>query len=229
MKSFWQRSEVAQRFERQVLLLNLRPQAAEKIIDPTREVRVTPEQYLHTHGWRRQSSLLEDAVKSESYLCVCPGATDGLTEQRSSRRPNRQMRGKKKKRGVRDFLEGEHSARTHQVRQRTQDSDRIGKELQNETAHRCVERLVAGDLAHIGLREAHMVKASLGNSRSSPSDGTWVVFDAYNFSRRTNQVGHQHGDVTDAGTDVQDTLACTNAGFAEKPFGERSKQRGLPN
>jgi hypothetical protein len=129
LKSLRQRSEVAQRLERQILLLDLRAQTAQKIVDPSRKVWITPEQHLHTHGWRRQSSFLENPVKSESYLCLCSGATDGLMEQRSGRRPERQMRGKKKKRRVRDFLEGEHSAGTHQVRQRTQDGDRVGKEL----------------------------------------------------------------------------------------------------
>jgi len=139
------------------------------------------------------------------------------------------MRGKEKKRGVRDFLEGEYSAGTHQLRQGTQDGDRVGKELQDETAHRRVETSIAGELAYVGLIESQVVQASLGHARSSPSQGASVAFDAYDFSRRTNQFGRKHGHVSNAGTDIQDTLAWTNAGFAEKPFGERSKPRGLPN
>ncbi len=110
-----------------------------------------------------------------------------------------------------------------------QDGDRVGKKLQDETTHGGVEKFLTDDLIHIELCEAHIVKAGLGNTRSSASDGARVAFDADDFSRRTNQVGRQHGDVTNAGTDIQDTLTCANAGFAEKSFGERSEAGSLPN
>jgi len=108
-----------------------------------------------------------------------------------------------------------------------QDGDRVGKKLQDETTHGGVEKFLTDDLIHIELCEAHIVKAGLGNTRSSASDGARVAFDADDFSRRTNQVGRQHGDVTDAGTDIKDTLTCANAGFAEKSFGERSEAGSL--
>ena len=131
--------------------------------------------------------------------------------------------------GVRDFLEGEYSAGTHQLRQGAQDGDGIRKELQDETAHGRVERIIADDFTCVGLRESHVVQASIGHTRSSASDRAQVAFDAYDFSRRTNQFGRKHGHVSDAGTDIQDALARTNAGFAEELFGEGSKPRSLPN
>jgi hypothetical protein len=139
------------------------------------------------------------------------------------------VRGKKEKRGIRHFLEGEYSARTHQPSQGTQDGYGIGKELQDETAHSCVEWFVDNDLIHIGLSELNIVKAGLGNARSSTSDGIGIAFDAHYFSRSSNQFGSQHGDVADTGAEIQDTLAWTNACLAEKPFGERSEARSLPN
>jgi hypothetical protein len=63
------------------------------------------------------------------------------------------------------------------------------------------------------------VKAGLGDARSSPSDGMGVAFDAYHFSRSSNQFGSQHGDVADTGAEIQDTLAWANACLAEKTFG----------
>ncbi len=80
MKPLRKRSEVTQRLEGKAKLLNLRLQATEKLVSPSREVWIISEQYLHTHGWWRQSSLLEDPAKSESYFCVGPGALEGLVD-----------------------------------------------------------------------------------------------------------------------------------------------------
>jgi hypothetical protein len=65
----------------------------------------------------------------------------------------------------------------------------MGKKHQDETAHDCIEGFVAGDLAHIGLDEAHILQAGLGHASPGPGDRAHVAFYAHHLSRRTNQVG----------------------------------------
>src|SRR5215469_8921247 len=64
------RVKVAQSLDGNIELLDLRPQTAKDIVAPSREVRITPKQHLQMHVWGRQSSLLEDSVKSGSHLRV---------------------------------------------------------------------------------------------------------------------------------------------------------------
>ncbi len=80
LKSLQKRLEVAQRFEGKVVLLDLRPQAAEKIVDPSGELWIIPKQDLHTHGWCKQASLFKDPVKIEPDLCICPGASENFVD-----------------------------------------------------------------------------------------------------------------------------------------------------
>ncbi len=117
----------------------------------------------------------------------------------------------------------------HQARQGPQDGDRIGKELKDETAHRCVKRFVAGDLVYIGVHEAHILKARRGNATLGPHDRARVALYAHHLSRRTHQPGRQHCYVSDARADVQDTLTWTDACFPEESLGERSETRTLSN
>jgi hypothetical protein len=56
-----------------------------------------------------------------------------------------------------------------------------------------------------------------------------VALYTYDLSRRTNQPGRQHGNVSDSGAEIQDTLTWTNASFTEQSFGKRSKTRSLPD
>jgi hypothetical protein len=182
MEPLSKRIEVAELVERNIQLLDLRPQAAKKIVDPSREVSVAAEQDLHAHGRRRQSSPLEEPVKSGSDLRVGPQTVEAIVEEGRGRGPKRQVRSKEKKRSVGNFMEGKYSARTDQHRQATQDGDRIRKELQDETAHSGVERSVSGELVHIAFCKAHVGKAGLGNTSSGPSDGAGVAFDAYHLS-----------------------------------------------
>ncbi len=154
-------------------------------------------------------------MKSEAYFCVCSGPLEGLVNERCALGPEGYLRRKKKKRSISHFMKGKNSTRTNQLRRGAQDGNGIGKKLQNETTHRCVERFVAGDLTYIGLREAHIVQAGLGNTRSSPSDRARVAFDAYHFSRRADQTGCQHGNVADPGAEIQHTLTWANACVTE--------------
>jgi hypothetical protein len=130
---------------------------------------------------------------------------------------------------VRHLVEGEDSARTHQPRHRPQNGNGIGKKLQHETSHRCIEGLVGGDLGHIGLCEAHIVQPGLGHARPGSGDRAGVAFDAHHFSRGTDNLSCQHCYVFDAGTEIEDALSWTNTCFTEEPFGARSETRSLPN
>jgi len=89
MNSRWKRIEITKRVKGKIKLLDLQAQATEKIVGPSCKFWITPEQDLHTHGWRREPGLLEEPVLSESYLCVCPGALDCLVDERSGRGPKR--------------------------------------------------------------------------------------------------------------------------------------------
>lgn len=124
-------------------------------------------------------------------------------------------------------MKRKNSARTNQPRHGAQRGKGIGKKLKNEATHGCIERLVVGDLVHIGLREAHIAQARLGHTSSSTGDGVGVALDTHDFSRRTNQPGHENCNVSDAGAEIQNTLTLTNACFTEQSFGERSKTGSL--
>ena len=150
-------------------------------------------------------------------------------DQRNTRRPQRQVRGKQKEWSIARLKERKNSPGTNRPRHRAQRCEGVGNKLENKTTHRCIERFVVGDVAHIRLCEAHVVQARLGCAVSGSGDGARVALYTHNFSRRTNQPGHQHGNVSDAGAEIQDTLTRTNACFMEQSFGERSKTRSLPD
>src|ERR1700741_3714268 len=120
-------------------------------------------------------------------------------------------------------MKGENSATTPQPRHGAQRCEGIGAKLENETTHGCIERLLVGYLVHIGSGEAHMAQPCLGHASRSSGDGAAVALYPHDFSRRANQAGHQHCDVSDARAEVQNTLTETNTCFAEQSVGERSK------
>ncbi len=62
---------MTERFEGDVMLLNLWPQTAEKIVDLQYEVWRTTQKYFHSHGGRRQAGLLKVPVESDSYFWIC--------------------------------------------------------------------------------------------------------------------------------------------------------------
>lgn len=74
LKSCRQRGEVSERFEREILLLNLWPQTAEKVVGPSCKVWITTKQDFHSHGRSGQPSVQKYSMKVESYLCVRPRA-----------------------------------------------------------------------------------------------------------------------------------------------------------
>jgi hypothetical protein len=126
-------------------------------------------------------------------------------------------------------VESDDSAGTDQLSQRAQDRKGIGKKHQNETAHHGVKWFVGRDLRDIGLGEGDILQASLGYASSGMGNSARVALYAHYFSRRTNQLGRQHGHVSNAGTDVQDALARANACVTEESFGEGSEALSLPN
>ena len=100
LNSFRQRREITNMFERKILLLDVWQQTAKKIMGPSREVWITTKQHFHPHRWRGQRSFLEKLIELNSYLCLRPCAAQDLMDQGSRRRPERQARGKRKKRRV---------------------------------------------------------------------------------------------------------------------------------
>ena len=126
-------------------------------------------------------------------------------------------------------MKRKNSARTNQPGHGAQRGEGIGKKLENETTHGCIERFVVDDVAHIGLGEAHIAQARLGHASPGSGDGVCVALYTHDFSRRTNQPGYQHCNVSDAGAEIQGTLTWSNACFTEQSFGERSKTRSLPD
>src|ERR1700730_4897011 len=108
-------------------------------------------------------------------------------------------------------MKSKNSARTNEPRHRAQRSEGIGKKLEDETTDGCIERFVVGDLGHIGLGETHIAPARLGHASPGSGDGAWVALYTHDFSRRTNQPGHQHCNVSDARAEIQDPLTWTNA------------------
>ncbi len=89
--------------------------------------------------------------------------------------------------------------------------------------------MIVRNLAHIGLNEAHVVQPGFSHASPGPDDRARVTFYSQYLSRRTNQPGGEHGDVSDAGAKIQDTLAWANACLTKESFGVRSDPRGLPN
>src|SRR5205814_230144 len=74
----WKSVEVTERFEGKIEPLSYRQQTAKNVGDPTYEFWIVPQRHLESHGWRRQSRLLENLVKSEAHLRVCAGTPKGL-------------------------------------------------------------------------------------------------------------------------------------------------------
>jgi hypothetical protein len=70
-------------------------------------------------------------------------------------------------------------------------------------------------MGHIGLGEAHMVQAGFGHACPGQGDRAHVAFHSDHLTLRANQSGCQHSYVSDAGTEIQDTLTWTNACFTE--------------
>ena len=139
------------------------------------------------------------------------------------------MRGKRENGRPTWFVKGYDSAATDQLRQGTQRGNRIGQKLQNEAAHHCIEWFDVRKFAHIRLREAHIMQGRLSHANSGSGYRARIAFYSNHLSCRTHKSAREHSYVPDAGTKVQDTLAWTNTGFTEEPFGERGQKRCLTN
>src|ERR1700720_355123 len=122
------------------------------------------------HGGCRQTDLLEYAVKSGSRLQVYPRAQEGLMNRSKDPRPKWQPGAKGKIRNPGRLLEGKDSAGPNQLAQGAQHRNRIGKKHQDETTYRRIEELVADDLVHISLGEAHVAQSSLSHARVGSCD-----------------------------------------------------------
>jgi hypothetical protein len=84
-------------------------------------------------------------------------------------------------------------------------------------------------LVHIGLGEAYIAQTGLLHASPGPRDRPWVAFHSHYLSQRANQTGRQHCYVSDAGAEIQDTLAGANARFKKESLGARSETCTLPD
>jgi hypothetical protein len=124
-------------------------------------------------------------------------------------------------------LEGEHSTGANQSIERAQRGNRIGEKHQDEAAHNGIEWSIAQNFIHIALGEVHILQSGLGCASPSPRDGARIALYSHYFSRRANQTGRQHCDVSDTGTDIQNTLPQTNTCITKKSLRQWSESRCL--
>src|SRR6202171_3290885 len=103
---------------------------------------------------RWQTSLFERPEEHEFHVWVCSGALEGLANERSASRPQRELGGKQKQRGPRRLVKGEHASGSDQPREGTQNSRGIGEKLQNATAHYPIEELATRHLTHVRLHRS---------------------------------------------------------------------------
>src|SRR5215467_7234131 len=78
-------------------------------LDPSCKERITSHGDFHPHVRCRQASLFERPEEHEFHVCVCSGALEGLANERSARRPQRELGGKHKQRGPRRLVKSEHA------------------------------------------------------------------------------------------------------------------------
>jgi hypothetical protein len=100
--------------------------------------------------------------------------------------------------------------RTNRVKERRHGS-RVGKKHQDETTDGRVEGFVTVDLVHVGLGEADVPQSSLSCASVGPCNRGGIAFYAHYRSRGTNDSGQQHGHISHAGAEIEDSLARTNA------------------
>ncbi len=117
------------------MLLHLRANTAQEIVDPSREKRITPHGDFHPHVRCKQASLSERPEEHEFHVWVCSGALEGPANERSVRQPQRELDGKQKQRGPRRLVKSEHASGSDQLREGTHNSRGIGQKQQNATAY----------------------------------------------------------------------------------------------
>src|SRR5262249_38876472 len=127
------------------------------------------------------------------------------------------------------FLEGQDSTWTDQARERTQNRNGIGKKHQDVTADGSIKGFVARDFGRIRLCKAHVAQARLSHASISSCNRPWVALDSHYLACRTNEPCRYQSHVSDAGTEIQDTLTWTDAGLAEQSLRVRNEPLSLPN
>jgi len=88
-------------------------------------------------------------------------------------------------------MKRKNSARANQPRNGAQRGEGIGKKLDNETTHSCIERFFFSDLGNIGFGEAHIGQARLTHASSSSDDGLGIALYTHDLSRGSNQPSDQ--------------------------------------
>ena len=90
----------------------------------------------------------------------------------------------------------------------------IREEAQDQAPDRGIEVLGNGDIAEIRPDERHVAEPERRDAFSRARDVVCIPFDANDCARRADEPRRDHSDVPDAGTDVEHTLACADAGVA---------------
>src|SRR5215469_4421175 len=99
-----------------------------------------------------EASLFERPEEHEFHIWICSGTFEGLANERSARRPQRELGGKQKQRGPRRLVKSEHASGSDQPREGMHNSRSIGEKLQNATAHYSIEGRTTCHLIHVRLR-----------------------------------------------------------------------------
>jgi hypothetical protein len=115
------------------------------------------------------------------------------------------------------------------MRERTQNRNGIGKKHQDVTADGSIKGPVARDFGRIGLRKLHVAQTRVSQASFGSCNRPWVALDSHYFPRRTNEPGCDQSYVSNAGTEIQDTVTWTDAGLAEESLGVSSEPPSLPN
>src|SRR6267142_797256 len=152
------------------MFMNLRAQAAEQIVDPARESRITAEQDFHAHRWRGEPGLLEHLMESQADLCVGAAAANRLVDNGGHGRPQRQARRQRQKWRVRDLLKCKDAARPNHLPEAPDNREGIWKKLKDEAAHDRVEGLSALHLRGVAFNESYVGQSRVSNPRPSPSN-----------------------------------------------------------
>src|SRR5689334_14172533 len=132
-------------------------------------------------------------------------------------------------RNPRWLLKDDHTFGPHQLCNRAQSCNRIGKVHQNEAAYRRIEWLLVHDQIHIRLYEGNVLKAGFPQASSRLANGFTVPFNCHNLSRRTDQSGYQHGHIPYTRPKIQNTLSGPYARFTKKSFGDGRDTCSLPD
>jgi hypothetical protein len=75
-------------------------------------------------------------------------------------------------------------------------------------------------VADVCFHKADISKLSLRYTRPRRHQGVGIALDTHNFPRRTDQLGHKHGDITNARADIENASSRGYARTSEQALGK---------